>query len=176
MVLSSYFFLRDVNNDRTQPQIIDIPCENFRRRVDNVLVANGVVANVDFRVATVEHKIVAELRDLNVAVVDSLHGKAIGGGFKRVILCVSGNVELRLISGRGCDSDVPVIRKLKGGVETVGGQVGRRNVEEVGLKFDFAILLAPNLSLFGDLRTVVVGGEAFCVTKVAPIGATVCLD
>lgn len=84
-----------------------------------------------------------------------------------------GDVKLSCVSRRGCHSDVPVVRELKGRVEAVSLQVRGRDMEEVGLKFDFTVLLAPYLSLFGDLSAVVVGCEAFRVAKITPVRASI---
>lgn len=160
-------------NNQNGLVLILLPREDFGGRVDDVLVTNWVVANVNLRVTTVEHEVISKLGNLNIAMVDSLDGETVRSRLQRVVLRMSGDIELGRVSCRRRDGDVAIVGKLQRGVEAVRLEVGGRDVEEVGLELDLAVLLTPDLSLFGDLRAVVVGREAFRMAKVTPVGAAI---
>ena len=105
--------------------------------------------------------------------VNSLDGKTVRSRLQRVVLGVSGDVESGGISRRRRDSNIAIVGKLQRRVEAVGLEVGGRDVEEIGLELDLAVLLTPDLSLLGDLRAVVVGRETFRVAEVTPVGAAI---
>ena len=153
--------------------VILLPSEDLGRGVDDVLVSHRIIADVDLGVTAVENKVASQLRDLNFTVVDSLDSEAVRDGVGRVVLGMPRDVELGRVGGCGRDGDGPVVRVLQRRVEPVCSQVRRGNVEEVGLQLDLAVLFAPELSLLGDLRAVVVRCKALCMAKVAPVGASV---
>lgn len=143
-----------------------------------MVLADRVITHVNLRIAASQVQTMTELRNRDVAMQDGLDLELIGYGISRVILGVPRDVEPGRVGSGGSDGNRLIIRELEGRVEAVGLEVRRRDVEEVGLELDLAVLLSPDLALLGDLRTVVVGGEAFGVAEVAPVrssvGLTVC--
>jgi hypothetical protein len=140
--------------------IVLLPGEDLSGRVNDVLVADGIIADVDLRVATVHDQAAAILGDLNIAIIDSANLQTVFHGFGRAVLRVARDVEL----GRVClcwrDSDGISIGVIERKLEAVGFQEGRRHVEEVSLQLHFTVFLAPDETLLGDLGAVIVRGEA----------------
>lgn len=55
----------------------NVPGEDLGGRVDDVLISNRIVANMDLGVTTIEHQIVAELRNLNITMIHCLDSQTV---------------------------------------------------------------------------------------------------
>lgn len=99
--------------------IILLPGEDLGRGVDNVLVSHGIIADVNLGVAAVENEVASQLRDLNVAMVDSLDSEAVRDRVGRLVIGMPRDVEFSRVGVCGRDSDIPIVGVLEGRVVPV---------------------------------------------------------
>ena len=78
--------VRPTVENKNRPVIVLLPGKHLGGGVEEVVAADGVVADVDLGIAAVEHEGAAQLRNLNVSAVRRVHGQAVGRRIRRVIL------------------------------------------------------------------------------------------
>lgn len=97
--------IRSTVQDKNCLVVVLLPGEDLSGRVNDVLVADRVVADVDLGVATVHYQTATVLGDLNIAVIDGADLQAILHGVCRAVLRVAGDVELGRVRLRRRDGD-----------------------------------------------------------------------
>lgn len=173
-VLDSDFvvLVRSAVEDEHSLVAVLLPCEHLRGGVHQVLVSHRIIADVDLTIASVKIQRPAQLRNLDIPMLHRRNLQLIRNTLDRVVFRMPRDIKLRRIGRSGRDGDRRIVRERQGGVMPVRTEEGGGDVEEVGLKLDFAVLFAPDLSFFGYLGAVVIRGEAVGVAEVAPVRAS----
>lgn len=172
-----------------------LPSENFTSRVENSMLADGIIGDMNLGITTRQGELTAVLGDVQ---------NAIGSGQLDGILSSIGGLVIRMAHDKEVavlalgsehrrDGDGCIVAVLGGGGWSwASDEVTWRDAHELGLELDFGVFFAVNVAVFTDglemlvvnerrveretYGSVVVGGVAVGVTEVTPVGSAEDLD
>lgn len=130
-----------------------LPREYLRSRVEESVLADGVVGDVDLGVTAGEGEFAAVLGDAEDAVGGGeLDG--VLGGFGALVVGVADDEEVAVLAlggEEGRDGDGHVVAVFGGGGgRGRGGEVAGGDAHELGFEFDFGVFLAVNVAVLTD--------------------------
>ena len=130
-----------------------LPREDFSSRVEDSVLADGVIRDMDLGITTREGELPAVLGDAQHAVGGGqLDG--VLGGVGALVVGVADDEEVAVLAlggKEGRDGDAHVVAVFGGGGWGGGGEeVGGGDAHELGFEFDFGVFFAVDVAVFAD--------------------------